>query len=244
VRLPWSNLDAPKRYWVTEPRQVRPGLLAARTLLPHCDRFAAIALINLSGTDQALRPGHALGSAAYCSPKAVWQYDKCVAVNEGEFEDIILPPPSDYVDDSDSDDNSVRASLVERSEACVMLNDALAEPFVGGTTLGLANCGGTNSGGTNLCGTNDVCNEETYELDGGETVVKRATVYAVRPVGVPSAEPIATNSEAADLSHIQPIVDKLPSSLTPDQRERAIELIKKKQMFSVGRNMMLAVPIF
>jgi len=98
-------LDAPKGNWVTEPRQVRPGLLAARTLLPHCDHFAAIALINLSGTDQALRPGHALGSAAYCSPKAVWQYDKCVAVNEGEFEEIILPPPSDYVDDSDSDDN-------------------------------------------------------------------------------------------------------------------------------------------
>ena len=158
-----------------------------------------------------------------------------------------VPPPSDYVDDSDSDDNSVRASLAERSEACVMLNDALVEPFVGGATLGLANCGGTKSGGTmfgsadaeaglddfavavgtNLCGTNDVYNEETYELDGGEMVVKRATVYAVRPVGVPSAEPIATNSEAADLSHIQPIVDKLPSSLTPDQRERAIELIKR-----------------
>ena len=86
VRLPWSNLDAPKGNWETEPRQVRPGLLAARTLLPHRDRFAAIALINLSGTDQTLRPGHALGSAAYCSLKAVWQYDKCVAVNEGEFQ--------------------------------------------------------------------------------------------------------------------------------------------------------------
>ena len=46
-------------------------------------------------------------------------------------------------------------------------------------------------------------------------------------LGVPSAEPIASNSEAADVSHIQPIVDKLPSSLTPDQRERAIELIKR-----------------
>jgi len=148
-----------------------------------------------------------------------------------------------------------------------MLNDALAEPFVGGTNsggtnsggtnlggtaLGLANSGGTKSGGTmfgsagaaagldgfaraggtnscgtNLCGTNDACNEETCEFDGGETVVKRATVYAVRPVGVPSVEPIATISEAADLSHIQPIVDKLPSSPTPDQRVQAIELIKR-----------------
>ena len=66
VRMPYVNLSTTESEWVIDAKQVRPGLLAARTLLSNDDRYAAISVLNLSGVDQSLREGHALGLASSC----------------------------------------------------------------------------------------------------------------------------------------------------------------------------------
>jgi len=66
VRMPFVNFSTPCSEWVVESREVRPGLLAARTLLSHSDQYAAVAFMNVSGVDQTLRRGHALGVVTAC----------------------------------------------------------------------------------------------------------------------------------------------------------------------------------
>jgi len=70
VRLPFVNLHTPSKEWVTEAKEVRPGLLAARTLLTHDDQFASVAFMNVSGVEQTLRGGYALGTATPCTLQA------------------------------------------------------------------------------------------------------------------------------------------------------------------------------
>ena len=71
VCMPFVNLSTPKSEWLTEPQEVRPCLLATRILLSHDDCFAAIALMNVSGTNQALCRGLGLGVATLCPNEAV-----------------------------------------------------------------------------------------------------------------------------------------------------------------------------
>ena len=52
VRMPFLNLNAPNRDWVTDPKEIKPGLLAARTLLSNDDTHAAILVMNVSGVEQ------------------------------------------------------------------------------------------------------------------------------------------------------------------------------------------------
>ena len=66
VRMPFLNLNAPNSDWVTDPKEIRPGLLAARTLLSNDDTHAAILVMNVSGVEQSFRKGHALGTVASC----------------------------------------------------------------------------------------------------------------------------------------------------------------------------------
>lgn len=71
VRMPFVNLHTVESDWITESKPVRPGLLAARTLLSHDDNHAAISFVNVSGVDQSLRQGFALGVATSCPPDLV-----------------------------------------------------------------------------------------------------------------------------------------------------------------------------
>jgi len=66
VRLSFVNMHTPHSDWLTEPSQIRPGLLAARTLLSDNDEYAAICLMNVSGVEHSLRGGHSLGVAMPC----------------------------------------------------------------------------------------------------------------------------------------------------------------------------------
>jgi len=154
VRLPFVNVHTPKSDWLTEPQVVRPGLLAARTLLSHNDRHAAIAFMNVSGVDQPLRPGHALGLAISCSSDAI---NHC-------------KPPSDTID----------AELPVIDERIDVNN---------------GNCG-------------------------DETFVKCAAIHT-------ADAPLTADRPNNDYSHIQPVIDTLPESLTAEQREEAIALIKR-----------------
>jgi hypothetical protein len=63
VRLSFTNLHAPRCDWVTEPREVQPGLLAARTLLPESDEWAAVQCVNTGKTPKRIRIGIVLGEA-------------------------------------------------------------------------------------------------------------------------------------------------------------------------------------
>ena len=67
MRLPFVNLHEQRADWLTERKEVKHGLLAARTLLSDDDKFAAIRFINLSGVDQVVKQGHSLGEATPCA---------------------------------------------------------------------------------------------------------------------------------------------------------------------------------
>ena len=66
VRLPFANMHAPRSDWLMEPKEVKPGLIMARTLLPNCDDFAAVRFIKVSGVDQIVRSSHSLGVVRPC----------------------------------------------------------------------------------------------------------------------------------------------------------------------------------
>ena len=48
VRMPFINLRTAESDWVTESKQLRPGLLVARTSLSHDDNYAAVSFVNVS----------------------------------------------------------------------------------------------------------------------------------------------------------------------------------------------------
>ena len=68
VCLSYVNLHTPRTDWITESKEVRPGLLAARTLVSGDDKYAAIRLINLSEEDRTIRCKSSLGEATMCAP--------------------------------------------------------------------------------------------------------------------------------------------------------------------------------
>jgi len=151
--------------WTTPPIQVKPGLLAARTLLSHKQEHSAVAVMNISGVDQALRSGCAMVTATPCPSDFVHSFNGVVSINS-------VPMPE-----------GVRDEAAE-----------LDAEFTSATDM------------------------SNY---GNETVVKCASVHVARG-GSPEAESPAVDDNA----HVQPVIDKLPSSLTDDQQEQAIAVIK------------------
>ena len=63
VRLPRNSMKVPKCDWLVAPREIKPGLFAARTLLADSDEFAAIRFVNISGKTQCINAGTRLGDA-------------------------------------------------------------------------------------------------------------------------------------------------------------------------------------
>ena len=63
VKLPVPNLNSVSSDWLSEAVELRPGLLLARTLLPDCDQYAAVPVVNVSGRDQFLEGDLCLGQA-------------------------------------------------------------------------------------------------------------------------------------------------------------------------------------
>jgi hypothetical protein len=57
VRMPITSLRTPKCDWVSQAKEIRPDIYAARTLLPHSDRYAAVSFINLSDSDFMVENG-------------------------------------------------------------------------------------------------------------------------------------------------------------------------------------------
>jgi len=63
VKLPVPNLESVSSDWLAEAVELSPGLLVARTLLPDCDRYAAVPVVNVSGRDQILHSDLCIGQA-------------------------------------------------------------------------------------------------------------------------------------------------------------------------------------
>ena len=72
---------------MSEARQVRPGLLAARTLLPHSSKYSAVTFLNMSGKDQTVRPGVQLGEASAISAELVCPFAVGIHDDAAEFVD-------------------------------------------------------------------------------------------------------------------------------------------------------------
>ena len=166
VRMPFVDLYTPDGDWISESRQIRPGLLAARTLLPHDDVHAAIAFMNVSGINQSLKPGLALGVATPCPPDTV---RPLVAAKTG------------LAEQGDSQNDVPAAKLTD-------VNYRTSEP----------------------------------PSDNDDTRVKCASVHITDETPHKEAD-----HKGDDCFHVQPVIDKLPSSLTTEQRERAIALIRR-----------------
>jgi len=66
VKMPLLHLRMPGNDWISEAKEIRPGLLIARTLLPNNSEFAAVAMLNVSGKDQMLRHDMQIGMATPC----------------------------------------------------------------------------------------------------------------------------------------------------------------------------------
>jgi len=81
VKLPFLSMHAPVSDWTTPPIQVKPGLLAARTLLSHKQEHSAVAVMNISGVDQALRSGCAMETATPCPSDFVHPFNGVVSIN-------------------------------------------------------------------------------------------------------------------------------------------------------------------
>ena len=191
VRMPFLNLNAPNSDWVTDPKEIRPGLLAARTLLSNDDTYAAIWVMNVSGVGQSFRKGHALGTAASCPLDEICQF-----------------PDSESGSQPNSQRNSPSADSAAND---LTLND-------------------------------DNYNNRVDTNFGNETAVtiKCATVHIAAP---------AEGADENDFAHVQPVIDRLPATLTDDQREQAVELIKRnadifsRHEFDVGCTNLLTADI-
>lgn len=162
VRLLFVNLHEQRADWLTGSQQVKPGLLAARTLLSDDDKYAAVRLINLSGTNQVVRQGHSLGVAVPCTT----DYVVCPADSNPR------PPPA--------------RSDAERS---------------------------FHSGSSDFSGDNS----QSRGASAARAEPSDCGVFNIR----------ASDGSDDDFSHIEPIIEKLPDSLTEDQRQQAIALIKR-----------------
>ena len=51
VKLPVPNLESVSSHWLAEAVELMPKLLVTRTLLPDCDKYAAVPVVNVSGRD-------------------------------------------------------------------------------------------------------------------------------------------------------------------------------------------------
>ena len=242
VRMPLVNLSTPKGEWLTEPKEVRPGLLAARTLLSHDDRFAAIAFLNLSGTNQALCKGLGLGMATMCPGDAIRPFTKSdstaeTVVGDSEGGVVELPPPVDAINDALPDnlilppppefaDEQCELDEIDRLIVPPPPADVISDVSLNDLILTPPSEFADEQYGCDAI--DDLIVPPPFEFtddlhshddvtDSVETVIKCASIRLNAGL---------SNNNDDDFAHVQPVIDKLPESLTAEQREKAIALIK------------------
>ena len=63
VRMCFNGLRASPGNWMIDSKEIRPGVLVSRCLLPDVDRYAAVQVMNVSGKRQIFNLGLCLGDA-------------------------------------------------------------------------------------------------------------------------------------------------------------------------------------
>jgi len=129
VRMAFVNLSTPPSDWVTEPKDVKQGLLAARTLLPHDDCYAAVASVNLSGVEQSLRSGHALGLAISCAVRDCECDDSVVQVDHQPAN--ISAAGAGKCNNENNEVSVTDNSIAHSDDTCVKCATVRAEPESG-----------------------------------------------------------------------------------------------------------------
>jgi len=63
VELPMCSLRVPIADWLVESKEIKPGVVVARTLLDPENKNAAVRCVNLSSKEYVLKPGFHIGDA-------------------------------------------------------------------------------------------------------------------------------------------------------------------------------------
>lgn len=63
LRMPLVNWHSPCCGWLTQAKEIKPGIFRARTLLPNSDLHTAVRFINISGSTHTFHRGLCLGDA-------------------------------------------------------------------------------------------------------------------------------------------------------------------------------------
>jgi len=218
VRLPFHNLREPVTDWIVENKQVRPGVLTARTLLPHNSDYAAVAILNMSGVEQVLKSGLEIGRARICPRKLIAKFD-CVNENGAECmsNDGRDGVAVDNVD-CDNDDTPLKRAKCDDNES--FQETALRQQVVPHGTDNV--CGGRDSDAARVCAceqTSDACRcthgsgeldrlascRESRQTIGLECGINDAgipsAVYASRAVGEDVIQETDGDHRPADLVH-------------------------------------------
>ena len=227
VRMPLSSWRTPKADWVTETREVKPGLFAARTLLPDNDKFAAVRFINVSGEEQIIDSGYFLGRAV-----------PGFQLGCGEMRSV-APASHGAVDDT----SGTAARGVDNGPA--------AKPLVGGATQSCSEAFsptakpiGGRAPGINLVTAKPYTNP-ALSLGGDLPIADRGASYQSTQAATSAVlvDGCRTRTQTfcedfADLlngecAHIKPIVDGIPDEFSEGERRRVTELlINNADLFS------------
>jgi hypothetical protein len=215
VRMPINSFRTPSCDWLVEPKEIKPGLLIARTLLPNSDQFAAVRLINISGKMHELNSGLLLGFA---------QPGSCI----GPVIDICgMQPANRSVQLSDSRIGQGRIASGQSAKGSAQQSDSR----IGGSRL----AGGLQpvEGSAQLSGGRIGCRRPNDEL------LPVGKVDSAK-FGNSSCDSLHQADLGENYSHVKPIIDSLPAELTDCERQRAVEVIMRnadvfsKHEFDIG----------
>jgi len=225
VRLPIKDWYAPQMDWITESREIKPGLLAARMLLSSSDDDAAVVVLNVTGKEQTLRRNIVLGRAKPCPPEEVSPFGMSVSDSDQENSGTFTPaPPVQRCEDTPP-------QLIDVTAHCGGVTDTSVRRRSENTSAGHVSGSG---------------NEETLHstsISGSANVVKKRTRFRLllRPnenfavsdsipyihESVDSVGSAGVETTETDVSHVKPVIDNLPECLTEEEYHTAVDFIER-----------------
>ena len=256
VELPMCNLRVPIADWLVESKEVKPGVVVARTLLDPENKNAAVRCVNLSSKEYVLKPGFHIGDAepgtVRSDEEAKPYLDCCLNQINACFGQPDLGVQAMNVCDSTVAESN---SLTGDQLASCSDSSELADSAIPLQPLGSCTNDTTESFSISFRespeGMVDACILKRDTVD----VVNRASVYGsdvvdIMSVGCGSADvgrcnAVSTvssngnetlcrgdqtslkNMETVNFDHLQPIIDNLPDDLTDNERVRAIGLLHR-----------------
>ena len=252
VVMPLANLHAPKGDWLVEPKEVRPGLLMARSLLSDSDNYRAVRLINLSHKDQRVDRGTLIGGAG--PGLELGQYSEFAASRAD------TPQHHESCDVNPGFGCGASSGVTELAagqpaQAELQKSDRRTSAPIRSSDKAMSGKGrGVNPGSVGVANS---CHTPPQPLAGDSDWLECPTVTHLRScdfvdrcdcsdsqncklfehlcTAEPSVATCLSLSCALDgeLSHMKPVIDSLPDELTGDQRKRAVDvLVRNADLFS------------